>query len=362
MVRFHPRAMSQAKEFELVDEVLRHCRKDLLGQVDSWFSDLEAEIKMRLQEVNPPDGLHDGLHVSVSKAVAEPGKEPLADDVKCTPREEKLEKLEVVENLEDVGVEVTSATFQTAYEKAKAVASRKKFKKAHERASVYVFLSEMRAAVIALVNASFFDIFFALVIISNAVYLGVQVDSIDPASPSGPAASTFVVQLTYAVVFSLEVVLRCIAAGPREYVCGLDWAWNLLDISVVLSSWTVILLDFLFDDSDTGVGSSIRIVRIIRASRLLRILRTVWVIRFVGALRTLVSSLVDTLRSLFWALLLLFLIMYVFGSLVRFVEFFLRSILRVREPGCCSLQFPRVLLVCGFWSSCLAMRVGGFAS
>ncbi|CAE7505117.1 unnamed protein product [Symbiodinium pilosum] len=155
-----------------------------------------------------------------------------------------------------------------------------------------------------------------MVIISNAIYLGIQVESIDPTTPPGPQPATLAVHLTYAIIFSFEVVLRFTAAGPRQYVCGLDWAWNWLDMSVVFSSWTVIALDFLYEDAaDTGVSSSIRIVRIIRASRLLRILRTVWVIRFVGALRTLVSSLVDTLRSLFWALLLLFLIMYVFGIL-----------------------------------------------
>ena len=179
--------------------------------------------------------------------------------------------------------------------------------------------SKARAAVVAIVNHSFFDLFFALVIISNAIYLGVLVESRDPRVAPEPQPATLAVHVTYAIIFTMEVVLRLVAAGLPEYLCGLDWAWNWLDMSVVISSWTVIALDVLFaEDADSGVASSIRIIRIVRASRLLRILRTVWVIRFVGALRTLVSSLIDTLRSLFWALLLLFLIMYVFGILLAF--------------------------------------------
>lgn len=61
--------------------------------------------------------------------------------------------------------------------------------------------------------------------------------------------------------------------------------------------------------------SNIRIVRIVRITRLIRIFRITRIMRFVRALRTLVYSILCTLKSLIWAMLLLFLIMYVFGIL-----------------------------------------------
>jgi len=59
--------------------------------------------------------------------------------------------------------------------------------------------------------------------------------------------------------------------------------------------------------------SNVRIVRIIRVTRLLRVLRVARVFRFVSALRQLIVSILGTLRALFWAMILLVLIIYVFG-------------------------------------------------
>ena len=83
------------------------------------------------------------------------------------------------------------------------------------------------------------------------------------------------------------------------------------EVVVVSFSWVNIILEALGSSSDTGVSSSIRVLRLLRVSRLLRIVKTLWIVRFVGALRTWVSSLLDTLKPLFWAMLLLLLIMYI---------------------------------------------------
>merc|ERR1711963_1236236 len=56
----------------------------------------------------------------------------------------------------------------------------------------------------------------------------------------------------------------------------------------------------------------IRIVRIVRTVRILRILR---IMRFFRSLRVLVYSVLNTLRSLGWTILLLLIIMYLFGIL-----------------------------------------------
>ena len=292
--------MPNTKVVDLVDEVLRHRREHLLEQVRAWVNDLEAEIELRL------------LHADFHKGREGDGGEGSTDlaDAKSTSRSRRMSETA------SAGHSYMSASYQHAKSKGSRFHFHKKIRFKKESINLKRQLSQLsslRQMVRSLVNHPIFDLFFALVIISNAVYLGIRVETMDPRFPP-PQASTLPVQLTYGIVFSLEVILRLFAAGPGEYVCGSDWAWNWLDVAVVVSSWTAIVIDFVYEGSDAGVSSSIRMVRIIRASRLLRILRTVWVIRFIGALRTLVASLVDTLRSLFWALLLLFLIIYVFGS------------------------------------------------
>ena len=53
-----------------------------------------------------------------------------------------------------------------------------------------------------------------------------------------------------------------------------------------------------------------RLIRLLRVGRLFRVVRIIRVVRLFRSLRTLVQSLVGTLKTLFWALLLLFLIMH----------------------------------------------------
>ncbi|CAE7657524.1 Scn3a [Symbiodinium sp. CCMP2456] len=301
--------MPNTKVVDLVDEVLRPRREHLLEQVRAWVNDLEAEIELRL--------LHADFHKE-NKGAGSDGGEGSTDLAHAkTSHSRRM-------SLSRPGVETANAGhsyMSASYQHAKAKGSRFHFhrKIRFKKESINLKrqlsqLSSLRQMVRSLVSHPLFDLFFALVIISNAVYLGIRVESMDPRFPP-TQASTLPVQLTYGIVFSLEVLLRLFAAGPAEYACGSDWTWNWLDVAVVVSSWATIVIDFVFQGGDAGISSSIRMVRIIRASRLLRILRTVWVIRFIGALRTLVASLVDTLRSLFWALLLLFLIIYVFGIL-----------------------------------------------
>ena len=58
---------------------------------------------------------------------------------------------------------------------------------------------------------------------------------------------------------------------------------------------------------------TVKAFRIIRITRVLKTVQVVRVFRFVMALRTLVTSIFHTLKALFWALILLFLIVYVFS-------------------------------------------------
>eukprot|EP00928_Gymnodinium_smaydae_P092705 TRINITY_DN7664_c0_g1_i2.p1 TRINITY_DN7664_c0_g1~~TRINITY_DN7664_c0_g1_i2.p1 ORF type:complete len:352 (+),score=70.71 TRINITY_DN7664_c0_g1_i2:1095-2150(+) len=59
--------------------------------------------------------------------------------------------------------------------------------------------------------------------------------------------------------------------------------------------------------------SNVRVIRMLRLTRFVRMLRIPRLIRFVGALRTMVLSVLLTLKTLLWAFVLLLLIMYMFA-------------------------------------------------
>ncbi|CAE7426706.1 CACNA1G [Symbiodinium natans] len=66
---------------------------------------------------------------------------------------------------------------------------------------------------------------------------------------------------------------------------------------------------------DVNSMTGLRAFRIVRITRIVKVVRLMRVFRFVQAFRTLIASIADTLKSLFWALMLLVVIVYVFAVL-----------------------------------------------
>lgn len=160
-------------------------------------------------------------------------------------------------------------------------------------------------------------IFFGLVVVSNSFYLGVQLEFYANTKDYSSLSDVFMsLHIVYAVLFTFEVCLHLAAEGVINYFWCEDWAWNWLDTFVVTSSWIELIIDLLSPGDTTGrANSNLRALRLLCVGRLFRVVRIIRVVKFFRSLRTLVHSLVGTLRSLFWALLLLFLIIYIFGIL-----------------------------------------------
>ena len=103
-----------------------------------------------------------------------------------------------------------------------------------------------------------------------------------------------------------------------------------LDVFVVSSSWIELLIDLMTPGtSSRGTNSNFRLMRLIRVGRLFRVVRIMKVVRLFRSLRTLVQSLVGTLKSLAWAMVLLSLIMYIFSIL--FTDAALDFIIETKE-------------------------------
>lgn len=179
-------------------------------------------------------------------------------------------------------------------------------------------VEKVPSALERLVKHPFFETFFGVVVLSNAIFIGVDVHM--SALQASNSESLRLVQYIYAALFTVELILRISASG-REFVSSDDWAWNFLDVFIVLSSlWEVgvditeAVLKGTEVDSIAGV-SSLKSFRIIRLTRLLRTVQFVRIFRYVIALRTLVTSILCTVKALVWALFLLALIVYIFAVL-----------------------------------------------
>ncbi|CAE7670060.1 Scn11a [Symbiodinium pilosum] len=184
----------------------------------------------------------------------------------------------------------------------------------------------------AIVNSQIASIFFAMVVMSNSVYLGVHLSwsSQNTAQTANPVFLGM--HVAYSVLFTLEALLHLMAVGFTAYICGPSWAWNWLDIFVVTSSWIELAVDIVSPDHETmGANSNLRIMRLLRLGRLVRVVRIVRVVKLFRALRTLVYSLLGTLKSLFWSFLLLALIIYIFGIL--FTDVVLNHLWEQAEQG-----------------------------
>eukprot|EP00439_Symbiodinium_sp_Y106_P057448 s2688_g8.t1 len=162
-----------------------------------------------------------------------------------------------------------------------------------------------------------FEIFFSVCIVANAVELGVDVQMF-ARNPGHSAIEMEVIGYIFTALFSVELFLRMAAYG-KQFFLDKNLAWNIMDLVIVGSAFVEIIvqmsLSMLNQDTPPGVSTltNMRVLRIIRITRLVRLTRIARITRFIKALRTLVSSIVFTLKSLVWALVLLSLIIYGFG-------------------------------------------------
>ncbi|CAJ1420926.1 unnamed protein product [Effrenium voratum] len=165
-----------------------------------------------------------------------------------------------------------------------------------------------------IVNHPWFDIFFAVVVVTNSVFVGVEVSS-SVAGEEPLAIQVF--QYAYTVIFTVELALRILANG-RRFILSEEWMWNWMDIFIVLTSLWELAVELATTDETSGSSiqfTGLKALRLVRITRIVKVARLARVLRFVMALRTLISSIIYTLKSLIWAMVLLGLIVYVFAVL-----------------------------------------------
>mmetsp|Transcript_47564 Transcript_47564/g.106820 ORF Transcript_47564/g.106820 Transcript_47564/m.106820 type:complete len:647 (+) Transcript_47564:23-1963(+) len=160
-----------------------------------------------------------------------------------------------------------------------------------------------------------FEICFAMVVVMNSIYIGVEVQYQRSEGAELPQEFERAAQYTFTVLFTLELLARVGAYGFCRLFCSEDWLWSLLDVIIVVSSLWETTLDIVFSSGDNNNISALKAFRVVRLTKILRTVRLIRIFRFVNALRMLVTSIFHTLKSLFWAMVLIALNVYVFAVL-----------------------------------------------
>merc|ERR1712007_91287 len=150
-----------------------------------------------------------------------------------------------------------------------------------------------------------FSLISSTVILVNTIYIGFETEASinnqvkrlndEPMTSMSEAGEYF-----FTIFFVVELSMH-ILAQKKMFIFGRDRYWNLFDSVLILLS----LLQLV---ASTGLNLSV-----FRIFRLLRLLKVIRKIQMLESLNLMVFGIVNCIVPLFWAILILILIMYAFG-------------------------------------------------
>lgn len=145
------------------------------------------------------------------------------------------------------------------------------------------------------------------IILLNTILIGVQTDPRTARWPGWP-----LIEILFTTFFVGELLLKiAYFRSVRALFSGPEWAWNLFDAFICLLAIFHLVVEFGVHSVEMG-SNALTIVRVIRLSRLTRITRVLR-LKFTKELHLMLRGLVHGMRTLVWALALLFFAVFVVG-------------------------------------------------
>jgi len=191
-------------------------------------------------------------------------------------------------------------------------------------------------AVERFVHGTAYQVLSVLLIVSNAIFIGVQTQTVattaaelaqrDPPEHAPEQTGFLVVSNIFNVIFAIELFAHWYVDGVFGFFVSEERYWNILDIIIVTTGLIDFVNDMIYVASserpDTGSSSVMRVLRVCRIVRLIRFIR---IMRFFRELRMMIYSLLGSLKSLLWVTLVLGTMLYLFGisfteATVRYLE------------------------------------------
>jgi hypothetical protein len=145
------------------------------------------------------------------------------------------------------------------------------------------------------------------VIIVNALLMGVQMDH--SRWEGWPA-----VEYSFTLFFIIEIALKWKFYSVLTFFTGEAWHWNVLDFVLVALAVVDGILSYLgVDGNGLSMFLVLRLLRLVRVARLVRLLR----FNAFKELVLILQGVIHGLRTLFWAIVLLFFVIYVVALVCR---------------------------------------------
>jgi len=167
-----------------------------------------------------------------------------------------------------------------------------------------------------------------ILVILNTIYVGFQADMSLRSMKGGGRQPRWmtVVDTCIAIIFLVELLVKLFLQRLSLFT-GPDKMWNVMDAFLVVSGLMDAFLSFLNI-------SFMRTFRVLRAFRALRLIKS---LRFVRDLRLMLASIVCSASCLFWALVMLAVVLYLFSVFImQGVIYFVEH--RQRDPSTVLLQ------------------------
>lgn len=154
-----------------------------------------------------------------------------------------------------------------------------------------------------------FDLFFGVLVLFNAVFLGAVVqDYIDEVSMVARIAEGL-----FFLAYLVEFAWRCYYIGHWRTLMADSWV--VFDFVVlVLTAVDVVVVGLLSSATEMGSGtSSLAIIRLLRVLRALRLMR---LLRLFGQFWLLIRGMLDSIAFVSWAVLMIIIASYLFGMFI----------------------------------------------
>lgn len=162
------------------------------------------------------------------------------------------------------------------------------------------------------------ELFFLFLIMSNSIFVGIEVDTTSSMPLDEIPVFWEYLNIVYTVLFTIELSLKIMAHGFCHVFTGPDWKWYMFDAFIVVSSLADVATTTTTSiaqqgDSEQVSMSHLRVFRILRIARVMRGIRVMRIVRFFSSLRALLLSIVNTIRSLVWTLVLILVLSFSIG-------------------------------------------------
>jgi len=163
-----------------------------------------------------------------------------------------------------------------------------------------------------MVSSKSFESLCALVIFGNAIFMGYASDFAMHNLHVARNPTFSLVELSLCIFYTSEVLLRFCAHG-RNYLCGLDWKWNVFDLILVIFAVYDQFETFLAITHGFGALENMSFLRMMRLMKMLKLLRMVRLMRMFKELRLILNSIMGSVKSMWWSLVLITTFSYMFG-------------------------------------------------